>query len=363
MKVYQLPHVNGNFGDALNAWLWRDLLPEVFDDDASVHFVGIGTILDRHLPRAPLTVVLGTGTGYAPPPDDLHADPGRWRVYGVRGPLTARILGLPDDAVLTDPAILLATHPAFRERDSGGVVFVPHWKSVQFGQWREACDLAGIEFVDPCGHAHAVIRKIAGAKRVIAESMHAGIIADAFRVPWVPVVLSREVAPFKWVDWASTVRTPYQPLRLGPSSPVELLRDQVLRHSAFGYIGAMVQQPEPDASDDSLRWSEDQLLRDHAAAISRVASPLHWRASVVAEALLKRVARAARRVHSKLSPTLYSRYRERAAHQLHAAAHGAAWLSNDAAHHEALERCQHAMQRLAQDHRSGQLRREPAAVH
>jgi succinoglycan biosynthesis protein ExoV len=208
-----------------------------------------------------------------------------------------------------------------------------------------------------------VIRKIAGATKVIAESMHAGIIADAFRVPWVPVLLSREVAPFKWVDWASTLRMPYQPLRLGPSSPVELLRDRVLRHSAFGYIGEMPQDTPSTARDTPLHWSEDQLLRDHAAAISRVASPLHWRASVVAEALLKRVARVARRTHARLSPTLYYRYRERAARQLHAAAHGPAWLSSDAAHLEALERCQHAMQRLARDHRSGQLRREPAPLN
>jgi hypothetical protein len=360
MKIYQLPHVNGNFGDALNGWLWHDLLPQVFDDDASVHFVGIGTILDRHLPRVPLTVVLGTGTGYATPPDDLHADPRRWRVYGVRGPLTARILGLPPNAALTDPAILLATHPAFREREPGGVVFVPHWKSVQFGQWREACELAGIEFVDPCGDAHAVIRKIAGARKVIAESMHAGIIADAFRVPWVPVVLSREVAPFKWVDWASTVRVPYEPFLLGASSPVEVLRDQVLRRSAFGYIGEVVPMRHEGMSGTPLHWSDEQLLRDHAAAIARVASPLHWRASVAAEVLLKRIARAARRTHAKLSPGLYQGYRERAADALDALAASAGQLSSDPAHDAALERCQQAVQRLANDHRSGRLQRAAA---
>jgi len=357
MKVYELPHVNGNFGDALNSWLWRDLLPEVFDDDAAVRFVGIGTILDRHLPRAPLTVVLGAGTGYAPPPHDLHDDPKRWRIYGVRGPLTARILGLPADAVLTDPAILLAGHPAFQEPQAGGVIFVPHWKSVQFGQWREACELAGIEFVDPCGDAHAVIRKIAGARKVIAESMHAGIIADAFRVPWVPVVLSREVAPFKWVDWASTMRLGYEPLLLAASSPVEVLRDQLLRRSAFGYIGDFMASQSEGRAGTLLRWNEAQLLHDHAAAIARVASPLHWRASITAEALLKRVARASRHTHAKLSPALYRRYREGAAEQLRAIADGAGQLSTDAAHQQALERCHQAVQRLAADHRSGQFQR------
>lgn len=355
MKVYQLPHVNGNFGDALNDWLWPELLPGVFDDDAQVRFVGIGTILDRNLPRAPLTVVFGTGTGYAPPPDDLR--PGRWRVYGVRGPLTARVLGLPADVVLTDPAVLLASHAAFRDRASGGVVFVPHWKSVRFGQWRRACELAGIEFVDPCGDAREVVRRIAGARKVIAESMHAGIIADAFRVPWVPVLLSREVAAFKWADWAATVGLPYRPLRLPPSSPIELLRDRLLRHSAFGYIGRL---PLPGTP---VHWSEDELLRDHAAAIARVASPVHMQASRYAEALLKRVARAAPATHARLAPGLYARFCEDAAAHLEMASRSDGWLSSDGAHAGALARCHEALHRLNADHRQGLLSGDPVSLH
>jgi succinoglycan biosynthesis protein ExoV len=355
MKVYQLPHVNGNFGDALNDWLWPGLLPGVFDEDAQVRFVGIGTILDRNLPKAPLTVVFGTGTGYAPPPDDMR--PGRWRVYGVRGPLTARVLDLPAQTVLTDPAIMLAQDPTLRSRFPRGVVFVPHWKSVRFGQWREACELAGIEFVDPCGDAREVVRRIAGARKVIAESMHAGIIADAFRVPWVPVVLSREVAAFKWADWAATVGLPYEPLRLPASSPVELLRDRLLRYSAFGYIGRLAPPGAP------LRWSEDELLRDHAAAIARVASPMHMQASRYAEALLKRVARAAPATHARLAPGLYARFRERAAAHLEKVARSDGWLSTDHAHGAALARCYEALYRLSADHQKGLLRREPVSVH
>jgi len=362
MKVYQLPHVNGNFGDALNGWLWQDLLPHVFDDDDSVHFVGIGTILDRNLPPARLTVVFGSGTGYGPPPV-LHERPQGWRVYGVRGPLTARVLGLPDEAVLTDPAILLARHPAFRHRKATGrVLFVPHWKSTQFGQWREACRRADIDFVDPCEDAHAVIRRIAGARKVIAESMHAGIIADAFRVPWVPVVLSREVAPFKWADWAATLGMRYEPLLLDASSPVEVLRDQLLRRSAFGYIGRLEGKGARGAAGTPLHWTEDELLRDHAQAVARVARPVHWQASRYAEALLKRVARAARRLHAPVSPSLYERYLDRSAAQLQVLAARPGRLSGDAQHLAALERCQQALHRLAADHLSGRLHGEAALL-
>lgn len=348
MQIHQLERVDGNFGDTLNHWLWRDLAPGVFDDDPQVRFVGIGTILDRHLPPAPLTVVVGAGTGYAPPPPTVHDE--HWCIYGVRGPLTARVLGLPPRAALTDPAILLAVHPAFADVPAGeGVVFVPHWKSVRYGQWREACALAGIEFVDPCGDAHTVIRRIAGARKVIAESMHAAIVADAFRVPWVPVLLSREVAPFKWADWAATLGLAYEPLPLAPSSPAERWREQVLRHSAYAYVDHM------PAAGATLRWNEEELLQDHARAIDRIASPARRHASTVAEILLKRAARWSAPLQARLTPSSLARQREAAAQQLDDVARSEGCLSSPAAHQRALARCGEALQMLARDHRLGRL--------
>jgi hypothetical protein len=349
MQIHEIAQVDGNFGDTLNHWLWRDLAPSLFDDDPDVRFVGIGTILDRHLPPAPLTVVLGAGTGYAPPPATVHD--ARWCIYGVRGPLTARVLGLSPRAALTDPAILLALHPAFADvPDDGGVVFVPHWKSVRYGQWREACALAGIEFIDPCDDAHRVIRRIAGARKVIAESMHAAIVADAFRVPWVPVLLSREVAPFKWADWAATLDLTYEPVLLAPSSSAERWRERVLRHSAFAYAG------DTPAEGSALRWGEDELLRDHARAIARMADPLQRQASTLAEIVLKRATRWGGPLHARLAPGRLARLRENAARQLDDVARSDGHLSNPAAHQRALTRCGEALQMLARDHRLGRLR-------
>ncbi len=369
MKIHQIGNVNGNFGDELNGWMWRELYPELFDGDSedSVDFIGIGTILDRNLPSRGLNVVLGSGTGYAPPPD-IRANPAQWCVYGVRGPLTAELLDLPREAVLTDPAILLADHPRWR-RDSrngeggsgegvnadGKVIFVPHWKSIRFGQWQAACELAQIDFVDPCGDAREVIDRIAGARLVVAESMHAAIIADALRVPWVPVVLSREVAPFKWADWAATVGLEYTPLLLSPSSPVEVLRGEVLEHSAFSYISDFGFQARADGGPRELGWSREQLLRDHAQSIGKVGASWRWHASIYAEALLKRLARIAPDTHQRIAPGTYQRYRDQAAAQLIQAAEAPSFLSGDAAHRRALQRCQEAVERLAADRREGRL--------
>ena len=366
MKIHHISNVNGNFGDELNGWMWRELYPELFDGaEDGIDFIGIGTILDRHLPNRGLNVVLGSGTGYAPPPD-IRANPAQWCVYGVRGPLTAELLDLPREAVLTDPAILLADHPRWRRAGGepaqgsganaeGNIVFVPHWKSIRFGQWQAACELARIEFVDPCGEARAVIDRIAGARLVIAESMHAAIIADALRVPWVPVVLSREVAPFKWADWAATVGLEYTPLLLAPSSPVEVLRAEVLEHSAFSYISDFGFQARADGGPRELGWSREQLLRDHAQSIGKVGASWRWHASIYAEALLKRLARIAPGTHQRIAPGTYQRYRDQAAAQLLQAADAPSFLSGDAAHRRALQRCQEAVQRLAADRREGRL--------
>ena len=229
MKVHLATRVRGNFGDELNRWLWSRFLADVWskvEDD--VLFVGIGTVLDRNLPPARITIVFGTGTGYTPVPPDMWTHSARWRIYGVRGPLTARALNLDKRAAMTDPAILLATLPDFRGLDRQGVVFIPHWKSVGYGDWQGICKTLGIEFVDPCQDSKLVVRRIATAKKVIAESMHAAIIADAFRVPWIPVALSREISPFKWVDWALSLDVAYRPVCLPPSNGIERLRNAML---------------------------------------------------------------------------------------------------------------------------------------
>ena len=95
MKIHLLTQVGRNFGDELNRWLWPELLGDVTGDTRDdVLFVGIGTILDRHLPPARVTIVFGTGVGYAAAPRDLLPHSARWRIYGVRGPMTARALNI-----------------------------------------------------------------------------------------------------------------------------------------------------------------------------------------------------------------------------------------------------------------------------
>ena len=60
----------------------------------------------------------------------------------------------------------------------------------------------------------SVIRRIQQSEVIIAEAMHAAIVADALRVPWIPVKAYNGINDFKWNDWASSLDVPYNPIRI-----------------------------------------------------------------------------------------------------------------------------------------------------
>jgi succinoglycan biosynthesis protein ExoV len=291
MKIHLVKQVGGNFGDELNRWLW----PELFGDAGSdarddVLFVGIGTILDQNLPAARVTIIFGTGAGYTSVPRDMVPYSARWRIYGVRGPLTARALKLDQRFAMTDPAILLATLPEFSALDRRGTLFIPHWKSVRYGHWEAICNNLGIEFINPCQDSRSVVRRIASAEKVIAESMHAAIIADAFRVPWVPVALSREISPFKWADWASSVGLSYSPACLPASNRIEYVRNSLLKWSV--HSNAPDYPPASSVAQGARMYFDDlDLLMSNFAEVGRrINQPWRRNASIGLEVMMKRMA-------------------------------------------------------------------------
>jgi succinoglycan biosynthesis protein ExoV len=222
VKLHYFQGQRPNFGDELNTWLWPQLLPGFFDDDPAVLFFGIGSILGS--PSDPAAKKIVFGTGYVPAysdhlPDVQGPD---WEVFFVRGPRTARALGLPDSLGIGDAAILLrALHGQFR-RKPGSKGFMPHWESLPRGNWRQACSLAGIRLIDPTAPVASVLDEILGCDLLIAEAMHGAIVADTLRVPWVPVLPLNHAHRDKWFDWAEALRLAFKPHRLWPSSPAEV---------------------------------------------------------------------------------------------------------------------------------------------
>ncbi|MCW1874113.1 polysaccharide pyruvyl transferase family protein [Erwinia sp. INIA-01] len=229
MQIYYFKDPVGNFGDDLNSWLWDALLPNYFDTDDTVRLSGIGTIINTSMPPAKKWYVFTSGVGYGYPPVNFGDD--SWNVLSVRGPLSAKVLGLDKSKAITDGAALLNTLDEFQplpESERNGVIFIPHHHALLSGKWELACKHAGVEFVNPQWDSKLVIQKIRHAKLVIADAMHAAIIADAMRVPWVPVITSPQINTFKWLDWTQTVNLSYEPKILGSSSFREAYRSRTL---------------------------------------------------------------------------------------------------------------------------------------
>jgi succinoglycan biosynthesis protein ExoV len=218
-----------NFGDALNEWLWDALLPGCWDPSDGIHFSGIGTIIGGSMPKAKHWVVFTSGVGYGKLPDRF--DVSSWSIVSVRGPLTARTLGLPPKAAVTDGALLLASlsqYAPLAERDRDGIVFVPHYSSDRLGRWREVCERVGVEHLSPTLPSREVIERIRRARLVLADAMHAAIVADALRVPWIPMVTSPQISTFKWLDWTRSMELPYRPCHLPPSNIASRVQDSML---------------------------------------------------------------------------------------------------------------------------------------
>jgi len=210
MKLYYYRDKIGNFGDDLNVWLWEKLLPGYFNDDDSAIFVGIGTLLNSLLPKTPYKIVFSSGVGYKdlPPPVDTS-----WNIYCVRGPLSAKKLGIDESLAVTDGAALLNTLDFPAQEKQHNITFIPHHKSHR-DKWQVFCRKIGINYINPSENVDYVLSEINRSKLVLAESMHGAIVADTFRVPWIPVKLHDHILDFKWDDWCRSMGVDYKPFHL-----------------------------------------------------------------------------------------------------------------------------------------------------
>ena len=204
MDLYYYHSSHGNFGDDLNTWIWDALLPGWREAWPGTTLVGVGTLINNGLPRGMPKLVVGSGLGYGAVPDaELMAE---CRFVSVRGPRSAAGLGLAPGKGIIDPAIMLSDFPEFQGLSRvGRPVFVPHEASMHRNDWARLCDVAGVDYVSPGDDARTVIRRLATAPLVIAESMHAAIIADAFGTPWHGVSISHRFNGVKWLDWADSI--------------------------------------------------------------------------------------------------------------------------------------------------------------
>jgi succinoglycan biosynthesis protein ExoV len=228
MKLYVLQKAP-NFGDQLNLLVFPKMLGPIFDDDASLVVLGIGTVIGARAPAGREEIILGAGAGYQTKRHSLE----RRKVYVVRGPETARLLGLAEQDAGIDPGVLVASlYPNTRAASqSMATLFMPHWQtdSSAGSHWRKACSMAGIEYVSPLDDSMAILERLRNCRLLITEALHGAVVAQCYGRPWIPVVLGPKVLDFKWHDWCSSIGSKYLPCadlpalrdideRLGPAA-------------------------------------------------------------------------------------------------------------------------------------------------
>lgn len=252
MRLFHWQSPSGNFGDDLNLWYWDRFLAGWRDWDEDRTLIGVGSILNtRIIPASSRYLVLGAGSGFGELPK--VSDTSRWDVRFVRGPMTAKNLGLDAEAFATDPAALIARLPEFAGTDRSGTAFIPHCHSdaSRFYDWPSICNAAGLDYISPRADSLAVIQAISRSERVISESMHGAILADAFRIPWLPVAQLDRFNHFKWQDWAASLELD---IAITPLPAVPTLRP---RHGRFGpkglYKALVGKRPKMVAHDPTGR--------------------------------------------------------------------------------------------------------------
>jgi succinoglycan biosynthesis protein ExoV len=191
----------GNFGDDLNAWLWPRLFGDALDAvPDSVVFVGIGSILGTRIPRAERTIVFGPGVAYGPPP----VPDASWIFLAVRGPHSARALGLDRSVVRGDPAMLVGR---YLQQDPGAdrVSLMLHHLS-SLSRWRLVARLLGWQFIDPTQPVEATLSQLSRTRLLLTSAMHGAIVADAMRIPWIAIRNSAGINTEKWDDWGASLQ-------------------------------------------------------------------------------------------------------------------------------------------------------------
>ncbi|RXZ32349.1 hypothetical protein D9O50_16455 [Oxalobacteraceae bacterium CAVE-383] len=200
------PH--GNFGDDLNAILWQSIFPDIEQLSTGIGINGIGTILSKKSSLMMRTVVLGSGADR--PNIEVNAKDSdiRW----VRGPRSARAVGVAPDLGLGDPAWLHADlYMAFEHRANAPIGLMPHHASWETYDWEKVAGDAGMIAIDPRMAPAQVIARMRSCSRILSESLHGAVFADAMGLPWAPAILAHRFHRFKWEDWTASINRKFNP--------------------------------------------------------------------------------------------------------------------------------------------------------
>lgn len=264
-----------NFGDCLNDWVWPHYIPQWQTILPDYMLCGIGSLLNHRLKQEVPKIIMGCGYGHGEFPRIDRTFLFMW----VRGPRTAREIhqrtGL-EVPFIADPALLLSDMLQGETRKRWSLSYIPHCSANMLPEcWQflqEVCDAAGVHLIDVHSDRSQVITEIRESEKVATEALHGAIVADAFRIPWLPLT-RRGVFGFKWHDWCESMqlrylpkRTPYRASWFSPlelRQPLQAVGRRVARSIARTRFRNML---------DRLRSSSDYALSPDGVVEERVSA-------------------------------------------------------------------------------------------
>ena len=273
LSYYKLPNGERNFGDNLNPWIWDQLIPDVLDNDESVAFVGIGSLINDGLSyrtrHASKRVIFGTGVGYGKS-TEVKLDES-YKIYCLRGSLSAKALGVEENLGVTDGAVLIRRVYKNDAKKTYRYSYIPHYELAGKG-WENVCKELGFGYIDPRWTVEEVLSAISQTEVLLCEAMHGAIVADALRVPWIPVVTNSTILSFKWQDWCSSIGIEYKPNYIerlqNPRekqdllTPIRLVRDKIRQRKASQALKQIAMNQPSYLSEDSRIETLTQQLEE-----------------------------------------------------------------------------------------------------
>lgn len=202
MKIKYHNDWRGNFGDDLNLVFFNEFINEKRND---LTIYGIGTLLNNVHGKIKNSVIIGAGYGYG---ESLDFDKDSTTILGVRGPVTAKKMGLdPEQDVIGDPALYVSRMKEFNKpltKKYKKVIALHHATAELFDYHKK--EYGDYYFLDPgLETIEDYIEIIRGAEEIYTESLHGAIISAAFGKPFTAISMITNLEQKKWLDFYNSV--------------------------------------------------------------------------------------------------------------------------------------------------------------
>ncbi|TNF62194.1 MAG: hypothetical protein EP306_04190 [Burkholderiales bacterium] len=209
-----------NFGDDINLDFFSAVTgrPTAYAGGNRLHVLGIGSIAQKANPNS---VIVGSGVLESTKIDATAAF-----VLSTRGLITAECLGTRP-AFLGDPVSLIDRIFPAEASPTFELGIIPHESQLDV---LASCglDLSRVKIISPKRHHAQVVKDVLGCRRIISQSLHGLIVADAYAIPnaWLEPSANMRGGTLKFRDYFSSLDRP---------KVMHETKDLVARHASFEY--------------------------------------------------------------------------------------------------------------------------------